>query len=586
MKGTGLRSMLGRYFRFRTFRTTGAIAGALAAVAWAVSGLPTNSSFNGLSARAEAAVPAGEPSLRLITQNQYVNTLNRIFGSDITIRLRFAPVNRIDGLLAVGAGTAVLTSGGLDPLDATARAVADQVVNEAHRSVLIPCQPVNPQAADDRCAREFFSKVGRLLFRRTLTEAELARVVSNANRAVGPAGGFYPGLAYGLAGMMVSPQFLYIQERSEADPNSPSGWRLDGYSKASRLSFLLWNSAPDEQLLAAAERGDLHKPAALRKEVERMIASPLYQDGVREFFRDFFVLEAFDNLAKDSTIYPAFSLKAVEEARDQVLRTVVDHLVTQKGDYRDLYTTRRTLVSSELAVLYKLPVNVGSIGWVPYEFAANDPRVGILSQIGFLAQYSHPGRSSATRRGRAIREVLLCQKVPDPPPNVDFSNFENPDSPFKTARERLNVHQENPVCAGCHRVTDPIGLGLENFDGAGQFRATENGARIDASGTLDGSSFSDATGLGKAVRDHPALKSCIVNRLYAYSMGRKVTQAEEPRLQQYESALDKRGYRFDEILRLILLDPDFFAVRPPQVAIDGPAPTQTASLGGSYVHQD
>src|SRR5262249_13531248 len=160
---------------------------------------------------------------------------------------------------------------------------------------------------------------------------------------------------------------------------------------------------------------------------------------------------------------------------------------------------RRTFLSSELGALYKLPVNAGSIGWVPYEFPAGDPRAGILTQIGFLAQYAHPGRSSPTRRGRAIREVLLCQKVPDPPRNVDFSNFENPANPLPTARERLTRHQENPVCAGCHRVTDPVGLGLENFDGAGQFRATERDAKIDPSGVLDGEKFADAAGLGKAV---------------------------------------------------------------------------------------
>jgi hypothetical protein len=572
------------YFKIRTFRAAAALGGIMAVGAVALSGLPSDAGLKGLSARAEAAVPAAEPTLRLISQTEYTNTLSRIFGADIVVRIRFAPVNRVDGLLGVGASSAVLTSGGLDPLDATARSVADQVVNEEHRGYLIPCQPANSKAADERCAREFFAKVGRLLYRRPLTDGELGRVVGQAGRAIGPAGDFYAGLAYGLSGMLVSPQFLYIQERSEPDPNNPGAWRLDGYSKASRLAFLLWNAGPDEPLLEAAERGDLNKPAELRKQVDRMIASPLYQDGVRAFFTDFFVLEAFDNLAKDQTIYPAFSLKAVEEAREQILRTVVDHLVTQHGDYRDLFTTRRVMVSSELAVLYKLPVNVGSIGWVPYQFQQGDPRAGLLSQIGFLAQYAHPGRSSATRRGRGIREVLLCQKVPDPPGNVDFSNFENPKNPFKTARERLSVHQENPVCAGCHRVTDPIGLGLENFDGAGQFRATENDGKIDASGVLDGTNFSDAVGLGQAVRNHPALKSCIMNRLYGYSVGRKVTPAEEPLLEQYQATLDKRGYRFDDMLRLIILDPGFFAVRPQ--AADIPAPQKTALLGGSNAHQD
>src|SRR5262249_1875903 len=152
---------------------------------------------------------------------------------------------------------------------------------------------------------------------------------------------------------------------------------------------------------------------------------------------------------------------------------------------------------------------------------------------------------------------------------------ENPANPLPTARERLTRHQENPVCAGCHRVTDPIGLGLENFDGAGQFRATERDVPINASGSLDGVAFADAVGLGKAVHDSPALKSCIVNRLYAYSVGRKVMPEEKPLLTEYQATLDKKGYRFDEMLRLVTLDKSFFAVKPTQVA-EVPAPLNTA----------
>jgi hypothetical protein len=267
-----------------------------------------------------------------------------------------------------------------------------------------------------------------------------------------------------------------------------------------------------------------------------------------------------------------------------MLRMVVDHLVAQHGDYRALFTTRRTFLSSDLGALYRLPVDLGSQGWVPYEFPVGQPRAGILTQIGFLAQYAHPGRSSVTKRGRAIRETLLCQHVPDPPGNVDFSKFENAKSGLRTARERLTVHQENPVCAGCHKLTDPIALSLENFDGAGQFRATENGAPIDAGGTLDGVEFHDAAGLGKALSENPALKSCIVERLYAYGLGRKLVDADADRVQAFVGALDKSGYRFDQMLRLIVLDPSFFAVRSRPLAT--PRAAVTAFTGGSLAHQD
>jgi hypothetical protein len=521
-----------------------------------------------LSDRSEAVAAPGEesallpaPGLRLISQSQYVNTIQRIFGDDIAVRIRFAPVKREDGLLAVGSSGAVITPGALDPLDATARAVAQQVVDEDHRDFLVPCKPADHSAADAACAGEFLAHAGRLLYRRPLTDGELAGGTHRAGEAARVRKDFYAGLAHSLAGMLVSPQFLYIRET--AVPGGPAGgWQLDPYSKASRLAFLLWDSGPDDALLDAAARGELDSAPGIARQFERMVASPRYRDGVREFFSDFLVLETFDTLAKDPTIYPAFSLKAVAEAREQLLRTVADHLVDRKGDYRELFTTRQTQMSAELAVLYKVPVNTGSIGWVPYEFGQDAPRAGLLGQVGFLAQYAHAGRSSPTRRGRAVREVLLCQKVPDPPPNVDFSNFEDPKGGLHTARERLNAHNENPICAGCHKVTDPIGLTFETFDGAGQFRRTENSYPIDTSGSLDGVDFADAAGLGRALAQSSALRACVVNRLYAYAVGRKVLPQEEARLEGYQALLDKRGYRFDEMLRLIVLDPAFFAVRP------------------------
>jgi hypothetical protein len=514
-----------------------------------------------VAAPGDAGALLPEPGLRLISQSQYVNTIQRIFGQDIAVKIRFAPVKREDGLLAVGASGAVITSGALDPLDATARAVADQVVDQKHRAYLVPCRPAVPRAADAACATAFLAQAGRLLYRRPLSAAELAKVTATAGQAAVTRKDFYAGLAHSLAGMMVSPQFLYIRET--AMPGGPGGaWRLDPYSKASRLSFLLWNSAPDQGLLDAAAGGELDSPGGLARQIDRMVASPRYRQGVREFFTDFLALEAFDTLAKDPTIYPAFSLKAVGEAREQLLRTVADHLVDRKGDYRDLFTTPQTQMSAELAAIYRVPVNTGSIGWVPHAFEKNDPRGGLLGQVGFLAQYAHAGRSSPTRRGRAVREVLLCQKVPDPPPNVDFSNFEDPKAGLRTARERLTAHNENPICAGCHKVTDPIGLTFETFDGAGQFRRTENAVAIDTRGSLDGTDFADAAGLGRALAASPALKSCVVNRLYAYAVGRQVLPQEQARLEAYQAMLDKRGYRFDQMLRLMVLDPAFFTVRP------------------------
>ena len=507
---------------------------------------------------AEPAVAGARPTLRLISQNQYVHTIADVFGPDIATKVRFAPVKRADGLLAIGSSAAVVTPGAFDRLEAAARTVAEQVTDRDHRAFLIPCKPASEAARDDACARLFLGQVGRLLYRRPLTERELALKVE----AAGQGGDFYSGLTYALSGMLSSPSFLLIRETIEADPGRPGAWRVDGYSKAARLSFLLWDAAPDDELLKAAARGDLHTDKGLHRQVERMLSAPKFENGVRSFFEDFLVLESFDSLAKDPVLYPAYTLAVAKQAREQVLRSAVDHLVTRKGDYRDLFTTRRTMISGDLAAIYRIPVELGPRQWAPYEFSAGDPRSGILTQIAFLSQYAHPGRSSPTRRGRGIREELMCQHVPDPPPNVDFSIIEDPHAKFNTARERLTAHNSDPTCRGCHMLTDPIGLTLEKFDGAGQYRVTEHGAPIDASGSLDGVAYADAAGLGRALHDNEAVRSCIVNRLYGYGVGRAVAKDERPLMKYFQARLDQSDYRLDNILRTIVYSKAFFSVRP------------------------
>jgi hypothetical protein len=306
-----------------------------------------------------------------------------------------------------------------------------------------------------------------------------------------------------------------------------------------------------------------------------MLQSPRLENGVRAFFDDMFAFDDFDTLAKDAMVYPNVSGTTLKDAREQTLRTVYDHLITRNRDYRDLFTTRDTFVSPALASLYKVPSHPG---WVPYEFPADSPRVGILSQVSFLAVHSHPGRSSATRRGKALRELLLCQVVPSPPPNVDFSIVEDPKANFHTARERLTAHRSNPVCAGCHRITDPIGLALENFDGAGQYRLTERGAPIDASGSLDGKTFNDPVGLAHALRDHPKLPTCLVKRMYAYGSGGPVSDADKPELEWLDKRFAASGYRVPDLLRAIALSPAFSEVAAVPTA--PAAPPKTASLAG------
>src|SRR6185295_12767382 len=191
------------------------------------------------------------------------------------------------------------------------------------------------------------------------------------------------------------------------------------------------------------------------------------------------------------------------------------------------------------AALYRMPTS--SDGWARYEFPTDSPRTGLLTQISFLAGHSHPGRSSPTLRGKALREILLCQPVPRPPANVDFSAVENPDPNLHTARDRLGLHRKNLVCAGCHKITDPMGLALENFDGAGQYRDAEKGAKINTAGSLDGKEFTDVVGLGQAMHDHPALTQCLTKRVFAYGTVGKVTNDDQEYLNYVNARFAQAG---------------------------------------------
>ena len=508
--------------------------------------------------------------LRLMTADQYRNTLSYVFGPGISMPTSFAPVARTDGLLSVGTSFAGVTAAQLEIYQKTAATAAQQVVDERNRHFLVPCAPKSLDAADDVCARAFLAGVGRLVYRRALEKDRLDVYVKEAGAAATRLKDFYAGLSVVLEGVLLSPRVLMVSERSEPDPTNSGQLRLDAHSLATRLSFFLWNAAPDDLLLKAAETGELHTQKGFARQLDRMLDSPRLQVGMRAFFDDMFHFEDFNNIAKDAAIYPVFTTTAVQDSREQTLRTVIDHLIVKNRDYRDLFTSRETFISPSLAAVYKLPA---SPGWTPYACPEGSPRMGLLTHISFLAGHSHPGRSSATLRGKALREVLLCQVVPRPPANVDFSAVENPKPGMRTARDRVNFHLENPVCAGCHKITDPMGLALENFDGAGQYRDSEKGAIIDASGSLDGKTFTDVRGLAQAMHDHPAVPSCLVKRVYAYGTGSPTAPADRQMLAALDKRFAENGYRLRDLLRTVVLSSAFSKVADQ----NSTAPAKTAS---------
>ena len=513
----------------------------------------------------------GEAVMRRLTAEQYRNIVADLFGADIRIGGRFEPDLRVEGLVTVGASHVSVTDAGMEQYDLMARTIASQVVDEAHRMLTVPCVPADVAMPDDTCAQQFFEMSGKFVFRRPLTEVQVDKYVKAAHESTMIIGDFYDGLSMSLAAMLTSPQFLFIQQRIEPDPGDRNNFRLDAYSRASQLSFFLWNSMPDPQLFAAADSGALHTQKGIETQVRRMIDSPRLEEGVRAFLIDNFRFDEFSTLTKDTQIFPKFDPGVAAAAQEQTLKTLVNLLLDEREDYRKIFTTKKTFLTPELGAIYQVPVasdgpNGAPAPWQPYEFGISDPRgSGILTHISFTGLHSPPGRGSPTFRGIALREIMLCQEIPAPPAIVSFDFFlDENNEEFKTARQRLQKHDELPECAGCHKLMDPVGLAFENFDGSGAFRLRENGVNIDASGDLDGTAFEDAAGLGMAIQNGPAAAECLVSRLTSYAHGREPARGERTWIAELEAGFAENGYRLPDLMQRIASSEEFYKASAPK----------------------
>jgi hypothetical protein len=514
----------------------------------------------------------GPPTVRRLSKAQYTNIISDVFGEDVKVVGSFEPDLR-DGLLAVASSSETFSSSGAERYYAIARSVATQAVDEKYRHRIAQCEPRNPNGADSACAAEFLGRAGRLLLRRPMKKGELDSAVQLAETNSTSQHDFKAGLSVALASILIKPDFLFVVERADPQTIESGVAKLDGFSLASRISLFLWNSSPDYDLLRAAESGELSTRSGLNKQVQRMLASPRLERGVRAFFYDFLGFDNFDQLLKDSSTYPAYRDVVRSEAQEQTLRTIVQLLLKERGDYRDLFTTRKTFVSRALGPLYRIPVPA-STGWTPYEFPPESGQAGILSQVSFTSLHAHPGRGSPTLRGKAIREVFLCQIVPAPPANVNFDLIQDTKNPnMRTARDRLVAHATDPSCSGCHKVMDPMGLTLENFDGAGQHRATENDAMINVNTQVDGTEVDGTVGLGQHLHDNPTVASCLVDKMTRFALGRNIDPREKAWKDYLTKSFAADRYRLPALMQQIAVSKAF---RNVEFQVAGPH-TETAS---------
>jgi hypothetical protein len=494
-----------------------------------------------------ATIP-GPGGLRRLTASQYWNTIDDLLGPGLP-RSPLDPDLSNGGSTAVGAARVSTSATGVELYEAAAFDLARKTFSDpARRAAVVGCAPASP--TDDACARSFLGRFGRLAFRRPLSEAELGRYLAVAVEAGRATGDGFRGLEHAVAAILQSPKFVY---RLEAGGGTGTRRKLTGYEVASRLAFLVTDAAPDAALLDAAGRGELATPAGVGKAAERLLAGPRARAGLRAFFAEWLGIGELPSLGNE----------ALAAAMREESMLLVDEVASGRvADLAELFTSPVTFLNRDLARHYGLPAPAGA-GFVKTPLPSDGPRAGFLGHAAFLAASSSKDHTSPTLRGKFVREALLCQEIPPPPPGVATTLPEPPKDRPVTTRQRLEAHRADPSCAGCHALIDPIGLAFEPFDWQGRHRATELGLPIDPRGELDGEAFPDARGLGARLARRPELAACAVRTLFRAAVGHVETPGEGPALERLVAAFQRDGRRFGPLVARLVTDETFLEISTP-----------------------
>lgn len=504
--------------------------------------------------------PAAAPVPRL-TATQLTNTFVDLFGADVVVPQIAVPDLEDGGFVAVGASGATLSPRTVEDMERAAREVARQVLEAERRDRFVTCTPTG--TVDSACAETFVREQGLRIWRRPLTDAEVERLVAIADEAATVLEDFHAGLEWALSALLQSPHFMFRREVGEGEGDRRP---YTDYEMAARLSYLLWNTTPDDELLAAASDGELTTDEGLRTQFERLLASDRSREGVLEVFRQAYHLHELEYLSKDPNVFPQMHPDLGPNALEETERVLEAIIFDEEGDFRELLVSNRTFVNRRLAALYGIPAPAAE-GWGEVFLEPETGRRGLFGHTSFLAVNSHPTSTSATERGLFVREALLCMVVPPPPSGVDTSIPEpSPDAP--TLRERIAVHLEDPNCAGCHLLTDPMGLSFENFDGIGVWRGTENDVEIDASGELDGAAFDDAWDLADVVTERREFGRCVAQHLLRYGTATVEGNAQRPGIEVLEQDFVASGYRVLDLLESFVMSPAFRTAGAPVVTAE------------------
>ena len=411
------------------------------------------------------------------------------------------------------------------------------------RRRIFVCKPAN--SADLACAKQIFSTLERRAYRRPVTDADLGDLMPfyTAGRAEG---GFETGIQRGLERMLVSPQFLF---RIEHDPVGKNVARVSDLELASRLSFFLWSSIPDDELLETAERGKLKDPGVLEQQVRRMLADPRSESLVTNFAAQWLFLRDVAAKQPDVLQFPDFD-DGLRYGFERETELFVNSILRENRSVLDLLTANYTFLNERLAKHYGIP-NIEGSYFRRYTFPQGSVRGGLLGQGSILTLTSYATRTSPVLRGKWVLENLLSAAPPPPPPNIPALKTEGKQAgETLSMREAMTQHRANPACASCHARMDPIGFAMENFDAIGRWRDTDAGNSIDASGVFpDGVKFEGMAGLRKVLLDHPGqFVDTVAGKLLMYGVGRNLQYYDAPSVRAIVRDAAKDNYTFSSLI--------------------------------------
>jgi hypothetical protein len=498
----------------------------------------------------------GPSSLRRLTAAQYDNTIADLLGIASHPSAEFTPDERA-GLFKSN-GNAPVSQLQVDHYQSAAEDLAAQAT--ADLGALLPCDPAG--LGEDECARAFIEGLAPRAYRRPLSDLELERLFA-VYATARDEGDFANGIRVVLAAVLQSPFFLYHVEfggaDAEVDPASDAVVALDDYELASRLSYFLWDTMPDEELFAAAEAGDLSTEDGLREQADRMLADPRADAALASFTLQWLGVDGVTMVEKNAEVYPAFSPDLAQAMAAETAAFATWVLREGDGKLETLLTADFTVTEDPgLLALYGATLPADHTPGDPVPLDATQ-RAGLLTHASVLARHAHANQTSPVHRGKLVRENLFCTLLPPPPPDADTTP-PDPD-PNATTRERFEQHRADPDCAGCHALIDPIGFGFENYDGIGAYRTMEGTLPVDASGEITGvdvaGTFVGAVELAGMLAQSDQVQECMTKQWFRFALGRIEGEADECTTDtMHQAFLDSDG-DVRELVRTLVISDSF-----------------------------